>query len=64
MLDFRAYVRPPHVASTDAGIEPLLYPIDESDFIFALVLLTPWEWMQSQPNGAFVPPLTQKCLRH
>ena len=31
-FDFRAHIRPPHVASTHAGIEPFLHAADEARF--------------------------------
>ena len=63
-LEFRAHFRPPHVASTHPGIEPLLHSVGKARFVVALFVSTPWRRMQSQSNSAFVPPLTEKWLRH
>jgi hypothetical protein len=63
-FDFRAHIRPAHVASTQAGIEPFLHAADKARFVFVLFVNSPWLGMQSEPNSAFVTPLTQKWLRH
>jgi hypothetical protein len=55
---------PPHVASTHAGIEPFLHAADKARFVFAQFANSRWLRMQSKPNSTFVPPLTQKWLRH
>jgi hypothetical protein len=41
-FDCGAHIRPPHVASTHAGIEPFLHAADKARFVFALFLNSPW----------------------
>jgi hypothetical protein len=41
-FDFRAHIRPPHVASPHASTEPFLQAADKVLFIFALFLNSPW----------------------